>query len=151
LLILLPKGFATSQDQHLSISLLKNSINQSGKFQSINWSIHQNPLSSRIIHYHYNYNSFKVHVFFLLLLSSSTTVYYYFLLLPAAWPFHSSQICTHKTNNTSSPHALSCIWVRCSSDAHLIIIIIISSHHSFKRAFDFTTGIQRDPKTGLMD
>jgi hypothetical protein len=35
LLILLPKGFATSQDQHLSISLLKNSINQSGKFQSI--------------------------------------------------------------------------------------------------------------------
>jgi hypothetical protein len=41
--------------------------------------------------------------------------------------------------------------VRCSSDAHLIIIIIISSHHSFKRAFDFTTGIQRDPKTGLMD
>lgn len=45
LLILLPKGFATSQDQHLSISLLKNSINQSGKFQSVDWSIHQ-------IHYH---------------------------------------------------------------------------------------------------
>jgi hypothetical protein len=35
LLILLSKGFATSRDQHLSISLLKNSINQSGKFQSI--------------------------------------------------------------------------------------------------------------------
>jgi len=34
--ILLPEGFATSQDQHLSISFLKNSINQSGKFQSIN-------------------------------------------------------------------------------------------------------------------
>jgi hypothetical protein len=37
----------------------------------------------------------------------------------------------------------------------MIIMIIISSHHSFKRAFDFTTGIlllQRDPnQTGLMD
>jgi hypothetical protein len=65
-----------------SLNLFIKKLNQSIRKISIDRLT--NPSKSIIIHYYYNYNSFKVQVFFLLLLSSSTTVYYYFLLLPAA-------------------------------------------------------------------
>jgi hypothetical protein len=66
-----------------SLNLFIKKLNQSIRKISIGRLINpSNPLSSRIIHYHYNYNSFKVHVFFLLLLLLlSTTTFYYCLLL----------------------------------------------------------------------
>jgi hypothetical protein len=94
--------------------------------------------------------SFSFFFFSVVLLLSTTTVYYCLLLDLFIVP----RSAAHTKQTTHPPLMLSLAFgVRCPSDAHLIIsiIIIISSHHSFKRTFDFTTGIPRDPKAGLMD